>query len=97
MYSIEIKPFKSQLFKRIIKPDNPSFGSYLDAGILFRLKVLEDRKCPCKKCYMDKHNLEWHISEMENDCKIEKNFRPPDDKTFGNFGRAELPPRFKIK
>ena len=46
---------------------------------------------------MDKHNLEYRISEMENDGKIEKNFRPPDDKAVGYCGRAELPPRFTLK
>ena len=94
---MEIKPFKSQLFKQIIKPDNPTYWSYLFAEILFRLKQLDDHKCPCKKCYMDKHNLEWRISEMENDGKIEKNFRPPDDNSVGYCGRAELPARFKLK
>ena len=94
---MEIKPFKSRLFNRVVKPNDPSFWAYLYAEILFRLKELDDRKCPCKKCYMDKHNLEWRISEMENDGKIEKNFRPPDDNTVGYCGRAELPPQFKIK
>ncbi len=94
---MEMKPFKSQLFKRIIKPDNPSFWPYLYAEILYRLKVLEDRKCPCNKCYMDKHNLEYRITEMENDGKVEKNFRPPDDKAVGYFGRAELPPGYYTK
>jgi len=94
---MEMKRFKSQLFKQIIKTDNPSFWPYLYAEILFRLKVLEDRKCPCKKCYMDKHDLEWRISEMENEGNIEKNFRPPDDKAVGYCGRAELPPGYYTK
>ena len=94
---MEMKPFKSRLFNRIIKSDNPSFWPYLYAELMFRLKALDDLKCPCSQCYKDKHNLEWRLAEMENDRKIEKNFRPPDVNTVGYCGRAELPPRFKIK
>ena len=93
---MEIKSFKSQLFKQIIKPDNPSYWSYLYAEILFRLKQLDDHKCPCKKCYMDKHNFEWQLSEIENEGNIEKLFRLEEPGSVGYCGRAELPPRFTL-
>jgi hypothetical protein len=97
LYCIYENHFQSRLFKCTIKKDSPFYWQYLYAEILFRLKELAERQCPCKKCYINKHNLVWRISEMENDGKIEKNFRPPDDKAVGYCGRAELPPGYYTK
>jgi hypothetical protein len=91
-----MKPFKSRLFNRTIHPNAINYWNYLQAEILFLLKELEDMKCPCSKCYADKHNFEWRISEMGKDGKIEKNFRPSDDDTVGYCGRAPHPPNYTL-
>mgnify|MGYP003380306829 CR=1 FL=1 len=93
---MDAKHFQSRLFKRTIKKDSPFYWQYLYAEILFRLKELAERQCPCKKCYTDKHDLEWYLSEIENEGRIEKLFRPEEPGSVGYCGRAELPPRFTL-
>ena len=87
-----MKPFKSRLFRRIVKPDNLAYWDYLYAEILFRLKQIADLNCPCSKCYNDKHLLDWRISELEKEGKIEINKRPINFTGRGDCGRR-LPPR----
>ncbi len=93
---MDAKHFQSRLFKRTIKKDSPFYWQYLYAEILFRLKELAERQCPCKQCYMDKHNFEWRLSEIENEGRIEKLFRPEEPGAVGYCGRAYLPPRFTL-
>ena len=65
-----MKPFKSRLFRRIVKPDNLAYWDYLYAEILFRIKQIEDLNCPCGSYFADKCNLKRLLADMEEEEKI---------------------------
>jgi hypothetical protein len=73
---MEMKPFKSRLFRRTIKPDTLFYWDYLHAEILYRMKQLEILNCPCPVCDRDKITYKMHLSRLERDNKITEYRRP---------------------
>lgn len=81
------KQFKSRLFKKIIKIDDLDYWSYLYAESLYRLKQLDDFKCPCGFCFSEKVRLEYLIRQMEEENHIPANLKANKLSGRGDCGR----------
>jgi len=81
------KEFKSRLFKKKIKADNKDFWVFLYAEVLYRLKQLDDLKCPCSHCFSEKLKLEQLIQLMEEDQHIQSNPKANKITCKGDCGR----------
>ena len=66
------KTFYSRMFKRRIKTDNVDYWTFLYAEILFRLKALEELKCPCSSCFGDKVKLQHLLEQLMEAGHINK-------------------------
>jgi hypothetical protein len=78
------KEFKSRLFKKIIRAEDLDYWPFLYAESLYRLKKLEDLKCPCSFCFAEKLRLEHLIQQME-----EENHIPPSPKANKFTGEGD--------
>ncbi len=67
------KEFKSRLFKKKIRADDKDFWFFLFAELLYRLKQLDDLKCPCSSCFSEKLRLEQILIQLEEDQHIQSN------------------------
>jgi len=81
---MERKLFKSRLFKKTIKIDDLDYWSYLYAESLYRIRQLDDLKCPCGYCFGEKVRIEHLIQKME-----EENHIPPNPKANKLSGRGD--------
>jgi hypothetical protein len=90
---MERKTFYSRLFSRKIKPDNSSgccaldYWRYLYAEALYRVKQLEDLKCPCVNCFGDLMKTKHLLKQMENEGHIQPNKRTTN---FTGAGYCEI-------
>ena len=89
---MERKTFYSRMFKRKIKTDNVDYWTFLYTEILFRLKALEELKCPCSSCFSDKVKLQHLLEQLMEAGHIEKIKRPANFTDLGDCGRR-LGPR----
>ena len=57
------KEFYSQLFKKIIKTDDPDYSSKVLAEALYRLREYEEKKCTCMICQNSKQKLKDYVGK----------------------------------
>jgi hypothetical protein len=81
------KEFKSRLFKKVIKIDDLDYWYYLYAESLYRLKQLDDLKCPCGFCFTEKVRLEHLIQKMAEENHIPTNPKANKLSGKGDCGR----------
>lgn len=81
------KTFKSRLFNKTITCGSTDYWYFLYAEVLFRLKALEDLKCPCGFCFQEKIKLNHIIDSMINDGHIKENQKPNNFTHVGDCGR----------
>jgi hypothetical protein len=81
------KDFKSRLFRKNIKSDDFDYWFYLCAESLYRLKQLDDLKCPCGFCFSEKIRLEHLIEKMEDENHIAANPKVNKLSGKGDCGR----------
>ena len=81
------KPFKSKLFNRKINDDNVDYWLLLYADILFRLREIEELKCPCHACFKDRLHLLYLIQRLIEENHLKKTIRTTDGKGVGDCGR----------
>jgi hypothetical protein len=84
LYGMQRKVFKSRLFKKKIKPEDLDYWYFLYAEVLYRLKQLNDLKCPCSFCFSEKLQLEHLIQKMEGNHHI-----PPNPKANRFIGKGD--------
>jgi hypothetical protein len=81
------KDFKSRLLKRKIKKEEMDYWSFLYAESLYRLKELDDLKCPCDFCWTERVRLEHLIHQMEEENHIPSNPKANKLSGKGDCGR----------
>lgn len=81
------KTFKSRLFNKTITAEGTDYWYFLYAEVLFRLKELEDLKCPCGFCFSEKIKLNHLLDLMIKDNHIPENPKPSNFTGKGNCGR----------
>ena len=60
------KEFYSQLFKKLIKNDDPEYSSKVLAEALYRLREYEERKCSCMMCQDSKLKIKEFVEKKFN-------------------------------
>jgi hypothetical protein len=85
------KAFRTKLFKRTVNPDNSDYWQLLYAEVLYRLKELEDLKCPCSFCFKDRVYLKNSLDRMVNEGYIPENKKPDNFTGKGDCGRRMGP------
>ncbi len=81
------KEFKSRLFKKKIRADDKDFWFFLYAEVQYRLKQLDDLKCPCGHCFSEKLRLEQILIQIEEDQHIQSNPKANKLTGKGDCGR----------
>ncbi|MFC2094546.1 hypothetical protein ACFLSH_02845 [Bacteroidota bacterium] len=81
------KEFKSRLFKKKIKADDKDYWFFLFAEVQYRLKQLDDLKCPCGHCFSEKLSLEQILIKLEKDQHIPSNPKANKFTGKGDCGR----------
>jgi hypothetical protein len=79
------------MFKRKINVDNVDYWNFLYAEVLFRLKAVEELKCPCGSCFSDKLKFNHLIDRLIEDGHIDKIKRPTNFIGEGDCGRKIKP------
>jgi hypothetical protein len=88
---MERKTFYYRMFKRKIKTYNVDYWTFLYAEILFRLKALEELKCPCRSCFSDKVKLQHLLEQHIEAGHIDKIKSPANFTGVGDCGRRLKP------
>jgi hypothetical protein len=60
------KEFYSQLFKKIIRADDPDYSTKVLAEALYRLREYEMRNCSCMICQNSKQKLKEYVEKKFN-------------------------------
>ena len=81
------KQLKPRLFKKKIRADNNNYWFILYAEILYRLKQLDDLKCPCGHCFSEKLRLEQILNQLEEYQHIQSNPKANKLTGKGDCGR----------
>jgi hypothetical protein len=81
------KEFKSRLFKKKIKADEKDYWFFLCTEVIYRLKQLDELKCPCGHFFSEKLRLEQLLIQIEEDQHIQSNPKANKLTGKGDCGR----------